>query len=156
MRPSLAERFWSRVDRSAGPLGCWLWMGTRKRGSLGYGAVTVREAGVRRVLFPHRLSWALTLGPVPSGALVLHSCDVPFCVNPAHLRLGTQADNVHDAQARGRYRNGRTKLTLAQLALIRSLARPFNAASQARRCGISRRQLMRVWKGEGHGNPYRS
>lgn len=50
----------------------------------------------------HRVSWILSYGEIPQGMLVLHHCDNTFCVNPTHLFLGTQRDNVHDALAKGR------------------------------------------------------
>lgn len=73
--------------------GCWTWTGTRDR--QGYGRW-------KRWL-AHRFSWARSNGPIPEGLWVLHHCDNPPCVNPAHLYLGTVVENVHDAVDRGRH-----------------------------------------------------
>lgn len=71
----------------------------------------------------HRLMWEITYGPIPPGLGVLHRCDNPKCINPEHLFLGTQEDNVHDAIAKGRFRYNtptpRPKLTAALVAEIR-------------------------------------
>lgn len=71
----------------------------------------------------HRVSWALENGRWPEFN-VLHSCDVPLCVNPAHLREGTQADNANDMFSRGRVcrigiRNGRARFTEQDIRQIR-------------------------------------
>jgi hypothetical protein len=58
--------------------------------------------GKKRPVYAHRLSWEFTFGPVPDGQEVLHRCDVPLCVNPAHLFLGSQQDNLTDARTKGR------------------------------------------------------
>lgn len=68
----------------------------------GYGMVSGHVDGKKRMLFAHRLSYEHTYGSIPPGMFVLHSCDNPPCVNPAHLRAGTQRDNVGDMDARGR------------------------------------------------------
>ena len=80
------------------PDGCTLWTGSRDRH--GYGRV--QHEG--RKLRVHRLAWFLHHGPIPDGLVVLHSCDVPECVAIAHLRLGTQAENLADAAEKGRTR----------------------------------------------------
>lgn len=116
----LSERFWAKVSRGA-PDSCWEWQGCRNRD--GYGVFMLSRAqGSDRA---HRVSWALLHGPIPSGKVVRHRCDNPSCVNPAHLLLGTQAQNVEDMVGRGRQRgpaserSRSTKLTAEQVAEIR-------------------------------------
>ena len=94
----LAERF-ARYVGEPGENGCILWTGSvNKRG---YGQIQLAGRGGRPVL-AHRLSWELANGPMASGMCVLHRCDVPGCVNPAHLFLGTRADNQRDMAIKGR------------------------------------------------------
>ena len=104
-------KFWSKVDKNGlvpehvpdlGP--CWVWTGllweTDGGRCLAYGRF-VWDGQQRGT---HRLAWAFTHGPIPKGMQVLHRCDVPRCVRPAHLRLGTQSDNMQDCYAKGRGR----------------------------------------------------
>ena len=110
--------FWQKVDRSGGDDACWEWLaGTRG----GYGLMRWRG----KTTSAHRVSWELAHGSIPDGLDVLHSCDNPRCVYPAHLFLGTHQDNMVDMLRKGRgnkpsgEKNGNSKLTDAQVAEIR-------------------------------------
>lgn len=110
----LVERFWRFVEK--GP-DCWLWTG-RRGGSANYGSDrygVLRELGrdPRREFGAHRLSYEIHIGPIPTGLDVCHTCDRPPCVNPAHLFLGTRADNVRDMVAKGRGSYGPNRPSLA-------------------------------------------
>ena len=96
-RPSLEERFWSKVERSEG---CWVW--TRATFPTGYGKF--RSWG-GRTEYAHRVAWVLAHGAIPKNGYVLHRCDNPPCVRPDHLFLGTAEDNMHDMIVKGRHRN---------------------------------------------------
>lgn len=93
-------RFWSKVKVGQG--GCWLWQAAIL-GRTGYGSY---QFGRKRKERAHRIAWQLENGPIPAGISVLHRCDVPACVNPDHLFLGTHADNMRDKTLKGRLRNG--------------------------------------------------
>jgi DNA-binding XRE family transcriptional regulator len=105
MRQTLADRFWSKVDKR-GPDECWLWRSAVSKN--GYGAFGI---GKRGHFGAHRIAWELTNGRIPRGGgshgtCVCHRCDNPLCVNPAHLWLGSCADNLRDMRDKGRQGRG--------------------------------------------------
>lgn len=75
---------------------CWHFCGPRTK--FGYGRITVRN----RMTMVHRLSYEAFVGPIPDGMFVLHRCDNRACINPEHLWIGTQGDNMRDCHAKGR------------------------------------------------------
>ncbi len=96
-RQPIRERFFSKVSLED-ERGCWLWLGPTGRGDYGM----FFAGGDRHNVLAHRWAYEQFVGEIPSGLLVLHHCDEPKCVNPQHLWLGTQADNVQDCIAKGR------------------------------------------------------
>lgn len=93
---------WRRVlARSEREGDCLVWQGVRLRGR--HGLVGVKRNGKWRTLYTHRVAWEATYGPVPEGMVVCHRCDNPPCVNPEHLFVGTQRDNLNDMRAKGRH-----------------------------------------------------
>lgn len=169
-----ASRKWSR-NRPCLPLrprfnakwipepysGCWLWTGSVKSstipGTLVYGEIHY----MKKLMLAHRASWLLHKGEIPNGLDVLHHCDTPLCVNPDHLWLGTQKDNVDDMIKKGRKfiargeRAGSAKLTEDEVRQIRSLYRPgkapfkndFGIYELARQFGVSSSCVWSIIKG---------
>lgn len=91
LTPSQLNRFWSKVDTSSGPDGCWLWQAAIS--SVGYGVVGL--GGRANGLFlAHRVSFTIECGQIPEGLQIDHICKVRKCVNPAHLESVTQRENI--------------------------------------------------------------
>lgn len=79
---------------------CVIWIGAWQ--NKGYGQT--RYEG--KTILAHRAAYIVHIGKIPDGLFVLHKCDVPSCINPQHLFLGTQKDNIHDMISKGRGRLG--------------------------------------------------
>ena len=130
-RGSPRERFLAKVSKTAG---CWLWTGATNY--KGYGALRIDGKNV----FPHRFSYELYIGNVPEGVFVCHKCDNPSCVNPAHLWLGTNTDNVQDMVKKMRHtigeRNPMAKLTKEQVIKIRKLKDNHSLSQLAKLFGL--------------------
>jgi hypothetical protein len=96
----LYERLWSKVS-TGWESDCWEWQGAT--GDAGHGHLGPSGA-VRRHVQAHRLAWEFFNGQIPAGMSVCHHCDNPPCCNPAHLFVGTHADNMRDMARKGRGR----------------------------------------------------
>lgn len=142
---SFEQRFYEKVV--FGTTGCWHWRGAKHK--LGYGLMAF--PGESKA---HRISWRIHRGDIPAGLFVLHRCDVRGCVNPDHLFLGTQADNMADASAKGRLRsnprrgvdNPLSRLTENQVREIRAIY-PTSGESMAEiaaRFGVAPMTVCRI------------
>ena len=130
----LTPHFWTFVDKTPG---CWLWTG--KLAGRGYGQASAKIDGHWTMVYAHRASYEMHHGPIPAGMIVLHSCDVPACVRPDHLMVGTHADNMNAMKARGR--SGR-KFTADDVRAIR--VDPRSHAEIARQYGSTSTAVRRI------------
>ena len=109
----------------------------------GYGRLTYRGDS----WYAHRRAWVICNGPIPDGLQVNHHCDNSLCVNPEHLYLGTQKDNMQDASRRGRMRPP-SKLTKLQVKEIRNRFQKGLAEELAVEFGVDRRTINRIVRGD--------
>lgn len=143
-----SAHFWERVA-SVDPDGCWAWTGCLA-GKSGYGRVMLR----RRPYSTHRVAWQEANGrEIHDGLQVLHRCDNRVCCNPAHLFLGTAAENMadRDAKKRGRWlsgiQNGNAKLTNDQIDQIKSLRGKMYQYLIAEKFGVSQAYVCQIQTG---------
>ena len=153
-------RFMSMVDMN-GPIHpefgqCWIWTGARLPFKLDYGVFTIgRREGMRRA---HRFIWEATYGVIPDGLQVLHRCDRAHCVNPQHLFLGTQQDNMDDMNQKGRGAcgddvaskgedNPKAKLTDEDVKEIRRLRPVMSLTQLANRFNVHVCTIKRIMNG---------
>lgn len=141
---AIAFRFWAKAKWVGS---CFQWQG--KLDKDGYGKFSVRKKTYRASRFAYFLYYARD----PGDKLVLHRCDNPSCVNPRHLLLGTQADNVRDMDSKGRgnrvrlqgIRSGRALLSEEDVREIRQSSKSF--AQLAREKGVSRGCIQHIKQG---------
>jgi hypothetical protein len=100
LRGPIEDRFWTKIRLCDN--GCWEWDAAKIHG--GYGVI--RTGRPHKMVKAHRFAWEWFRGPIPPGLCVCHHCDNPPCVNPSHLFLGNNSDNVRDSMEKGRYKNG--------------------------------------------------
>ncbi len=152
-RGSPEERFWSKVKKTKN---CWLWIGAHD--NKGYGDLRINGKNINA----HRYAYILKNGKLDKDVFVCHTCDTPSCVNPKHLWLGSNYDNVQDMVKKMRHtfgeRNGQAKLTEEQVKQIREL-KANNVCTQEKMTkifGVSRTIISQIitgarWK-HSYGN----
>ena len=148
------DKFWNRVSIS-GLYGCWQWTGAVNNKGYGIYWNTGKNLSVYKTLLAHRVSWVLRFGAIARGLLVLHRCDNTRCVNPDHLFLGTQKDNITDSLLKGRHRYGclrgeshpESKLTNSDVREIRSLIGTMSFCAIARKFNVNNTAIHHIHKG---------
>ena len=146
-RGSAVERFWERVSKTTD--GCWLWSGGhaggKRRPNWIYGVMMISG----QQTLAHRFSYEIHIGKIPPGAMVCHKCDVPRCVRPDHLFLGSSKDNIADRQAKGRSARGEaignSKLSAQEVVEIKMLvAANVGYTAIGRRFGVSHQAVRNI------------
>ena len=123
-------RFWNHVQKTES---CWPWIGARHRN--GYGAMNYSG----RIMRVHRISWLINNGAIPEGKQILHTCDNPLCVNPDHLFVGTNSDNMADKVRKGRQAKGENQgSSKLQENSVREIRQKYQQ-------GISQRELAKQY-----------
>jgi hypothetical protein len=123
-RASLEVRFWRKVEKKS-ENECWTWLGSKT--PKGYGSI-IKDDGSKKKIGAHRASYIINKGEIPDGLYILHSCDNTSCVNPNHLRAGTQSENIKEAFDKDRKtqpilfgeENPKSKLTIEQVKFIKA------------------------------------
>lgn len=142
-RAAIEARFWAKVNTDGD---CWLWTAS-KMDRQGHGQFVYSLHGKQRHVYAHRIAYELFVESIPDRMVVCHACDVPACVNPSHLFLGTQGDNLRDASRKGRLGGvPRTqKLTYEDRLTIQ--ASMESGAVLARRYGVTRACISVIRRG---------
>jgi hypothetical protein len=132
---------------------CWNWTGLHN--NKGYGVINRHHS--HRMTVASRVSWEIHRGPIPDGLFVCHHCDNPLCVNPEHLFLGTQTDNMQDCKRKGRLNitaserhgelNCNAKLANADISTIHSLCQFLTQQRVADLFGVSQATIWKVLNG---------
>lgn len=147
-RKSLAERHASQVDHSAGLFGCWIWSGNDRPD--GYGIMTVTRDRKSKTVTAHHIAWSLANAgqPVPRGKMILHTCNNSKCQNPAHLRIGTQVQNMADRKAAG---NVGRRLTRDEILGIAAMGRKGSKPAEiAKFYGVNNTTARNILRGQTH------
>ena len=144
------DKFWSRVLKTET---CWIWQAGKT--TAGYGEIRFKG----NPCYAHRVSWELSHGPIPEGFEILHKCDTPSCVNPEHLFVGTQSQNIRDCIRKGRRydnsgeKHGRALLTSTQVKEIRN-AQGISQVKLANLYHVARTTIQAILYGNTWRNTY--
>lgn len=120
--------------------GCWDWTASRARGGYGQFMSSVKDG--RLWYRAHRFSYLAHKGEIPNGLVVMHTCDNPSCVNPEHLKVGTQTDNIRDRDEKER---GIWTRTVSREMDVRKIqSDPRGDVELARELGCSRGHIWKI------------
>ena len=143
-RKSITERLLSNIEIVPWS-GCWIWMASCYSGR--YGVLSVGMKNKRA----HRVSWETFKGPIPEGMKVLHQCDIPCCINPSHLFIGTDADNMKDRDAKERQCKGadhpHSKLTPESAKRLLEFRRTHSLSETGKMFGVTRQRVWQLERG---------
>lgn len=130
----MAPRFWAKVVKGESKNDCWKWIGSKN--GVGYGKLALPgRSSVSGIIYAHRYSYELHFGPIPDGLQVLHRCDNPECCNPDHLFVGTQSDNMKDANLKRRlFDVGATQRAITHCPHGHEYSKENTAIRNGRRC----------------------
>jgi len=137
------NNFWNKIKKTES---CWIWIAHTVKG---YGQFSFGG----KIFLAHRFMWELKFGPIPSGLCVCHRCDVPLCVNPDHLWLGTVIDNNRDSWNKNRRnhkgeRHPGHKLTWEDIRKIRSEYSMGKAIEFSKKYGVTRDHIYAIMSGK--------
>jgi hypothetical protein len=133
----IKDRFMAKVQVNI-VTGCWEWIGARNNHEQGQFVVEHKK------VLAYRFSWELHRGKIPEGMYVCHKCDNPPCVNPDHLFLGTQSDNIRDCVSKGRLHNWNKAKTVCKRGHAFTPENTYLIKGVRRACAICRRMLTRI------------
>lgn len=143
--------FLSKVNIKDGDV-CWNWKASLMNS--GYGQFLYTREGKTKNISAHRMAFQLFKGEIPSGMQVNHTCDNKRCVNPIHLYIGTQSENLYDAVNRGRHKsnnlfgnkNPKTKLNIEDVIKIRESYKSGTASqgALAKKYGVSQANISSI------------
>lgn len=143
MKYKFEERFLRKIQ--PGESGCMLWSGRKNKKGYGY----YDKDG--KAVFAHRYSYRTIVGEIPNGYFVCHKCDVPSCVNPEHLFVGTPSDNIRDCISKGRRKEWKKECKYGHEYSIENTGRYPSGGRYCRECNRINANNMRRNKGIPQG-----
>lgn len=143
MNDTVKDRFFNllAIDPESG---CWMWKGYRKTKSAQYGWFWFNG----KYEYAHRMAWRIFRGEIPKGLFVCHHCDTPGCVNPEHLFIGSQLDNMRDASNKNRFIGTRRRRIFSESEIFAIRKGPGTYEELSERYHVNKQTIWRIKKGK--------